>query len=182
MTINEKALEAATRAIMGGGSYADMAEAAITAYLSALGSEPVAWRPLEWKDTRGDGTLNAFTDFGLLYTASSTAWGTTRNFPNAHAAVSLDAAKAAAQADYEARIRSALTHPPATREGWVLVPVEPTEEMIVDGHKQIDWCRNDQNTHRPGHPSQKPDGVGSDCGEDIRDAWAAMLTAAPEAK
>lgn len=44
MTINEKALEAATRAIMGGGSYADMAEAAITAYLSALGSEPVAWK------------------------------------------------------------------------------------------------------------------------------------------
>lgn len=62
---------------------------------------------------------------------------------------------------------------------WVMVPREPTEAMIVAGHKQIDWCRNDQNTHRPGHPSQKPDGVGSDCGEDVADAWRAMLAASP---
>lgn len=42
----------------------------------------------------------------------------------------LDEAKAAAQADYERRILSALTHPAPQQQGWQLVPVEPTEAML----------------------------------------------------
>ncbi len=46
-----------------------------------------------------------------------------------------DAAKAAAQADYEQRIRSALVDVPAPAPsipvGWKLVPVEPTIEMVT---------------------------------------------------
>lgn len=68
---------------------------------------------------------------------------------------------------------------PAVPDGWKLVPEEATEEMIAEGHRHIDWCRNDQNTHRPYHPSQRPGGVGSDCGEDVQDAYRAMLAAAP---
>lgn len=63
----------------------------------------------------------------------------------------------------------------------VLVPREPTEAMIVAGHREIDWCRNDQNTHRPGHPSQT-EGGGSSCGDDVRDAYRAMIAAAQEVK
>jgi hypothetical protein len=48
-----------------------------------------------------------------------------------------DAAKAAAQADYEVRIRSALTSPASgerdTPAGYVLVPVDPTEGMLEAG-------------------------------------------------
>lgn len=65
-------------------------------------------KTLEWKDRRGDGSLHAFTDFGLLYTVSNDAWGNTRNFPRANRAGSMDEAKADAQADYEARILSAI--------------------------------------------------------------------------
>jgi hypothetical protein len=43
----------------------------------------------------------------------------------------LEAAKAAAQADYSARILSALE--PQERDGWKLVPVEPTPEMMSRG-------------------------------------------------
>lgn len=46
------------------------------------------------------------------------------------------AAMARAQADYEARIRSALSATPGevvAPEGWTLVPVEPTEEMLAAG-------------------------------------------------
>jgi len=56
---------------------------------------------------------------------------------------------------------------------------EPTPEMILAGHRQIDWCRDSQNTYLPEHPSQHPEGVGSSCGEDVADAFRAMLAASP---
>lgn len=72
--------------------------------------------------------------------------------------------------------------PPAPApDGWVMVPKEPTPEMIFNGHHQIDWCRNDQNTHEVEHPSQTADGIGTTCGQDILDAWRAMLSAVPAA-
>ena len=77
--------------------------------------EPVARRvkPLEWRNVRGDGTLAAFTDFGTVYTASERGWGF-RNCPDATlVSGGIEAAKAAAQADYEARVRSALEPTPA---------------------------------------------------------------------
>jgi hypothetical protein len=49
--------------------------------------------------------------------------------------------------------------------------------MIHAGHHQIDWCRNDQATHLPEHPSQTDNGVGTTCKQDICDAWSAMLAA-----
>ena len=64
---------------------------------------------------------------------------------------------------------------------WVAVPREATEAMILAGHRQIDWCRSDQGTCDPYDPSQFPEGVGSSCGEDVADAYRAMLTAATEA-
>lgn len=44
-------------------------------------------------------------------------------------ALSMDSAKAAAQTDYETRILSALISPPG-KEGWQLVPVKMTADMI----------------------------------------------------
>lgn len=60
---------------------------------------------------------------------------------------------------------------------FVVVPRIPTQAMILAGHHQIDWCRDDQQTHVPEHPSQH-EGVGTTCKQDICDAWTAMLTAA----
>lgn len=68
-------------------------------------------------------------------------------------------------------------------EGWVLVPLEPTEAMIYQGHHEIDWNRNGQNTSVPRHGSQKEpiDGelVGTFCEDDIRDSYRAMLASRP---
>lgn len=69
----------------------------------------VVVKALEWKDVRGDGSFAASTVFGLLYIASGKAWGF-RNYPDQYPVEGgVAEAKAAAQADYEARIRSALT-------------------------------------------------------------------------
>jgi len=80
-------------------------------------------------------------------------------------------------------IARALGIPAATLERlasgeWVAVPKRPTETMVLAGHRQIDWCRSDQATCNPDDPSQRPEGVGSSCGEDIADAYRAMLAAA----
>jgi hypothetical protein len=65
---------------------------------------------------------------------------------------------------------------------YVVVPVEPTPEMIRAGHHQIDWCRDKQNTSEPDHPSQKEtiggEATGTSCADDVRDAYRAMLKAA----
>lgn len=62
-------------------------------------------------------------------------------------------------------------------EGYVLVPVEPTPEIIRAMHHKIDWCRDDQNTYEVEHPSQNPNGVGTTCKQDICDAYRAMIEA-----
>ena len=68
--------------------------------------------------------------------------------------------------------------------GMVVVPKEPTEAMIAAGHQQIDWCRTDEKTNTPYDPSQvfMTGGVraGTYCGEDIADAYRAMLAAKEE--
>lgn len=80
-------------------------------------------------------------------------------------------------ADHVAALRAAPAAEPVA-DGWVLVPREPTEDMIQEAHRQIDWCRNEENTHRPDHPSQT-NGGGTSCRQDLIDAWDAMLAAAP---
>jgi hypothetical protein len=65
-------------------------------------------KPLVWIDSRGDGTLHASSTIGICYVASSVSWGW-RNYPDAHPVDGdIEAAKAAAQADYESRILEAL--------------------------------------------------------------------------
>lgn len=71
-----------------------------------------------------------------------------------------------------------LTASPAQPSGFALVPVEPTDAMLAAGHRNIDWCRDDQNTNTNDHPSQTDLG-GTSCKTDLRDAYTAMLTAAP---
>lgn len=66
---------------------------------------------------------------------------------------------------------------PVVPEGWRLVPVVPTEEMLRAGHQQIDWCRDGQDT-RFGEPLRGPI-VGTTCKQDLLDAWSDMLSAAP---
>lgn len=78
---------------------------------------------------------------------------------------------------------------PAVPEGMQLVPKDPTPEMILAGHQQIDWCRDGQNTQWPVHSSQVAvlDKQGNDtglnagttCEQDLTDAYRAMLAVAP---
>lgn len=63
----------------------------------------------------------------------------------------------------------------ATPEGWRLVPVVPTREMLDAGHHRIDFDRGDQNTYHLEHESQGR----STILRDMTEAWAAMLDAAP---
>jgi len=90
-------------------------------------------------------------------------------------------------------IEDALSSPGAaqTREvppGWKLVPVQPTEEMLRAGHRQIDYDRTGQNTYELEDESQTAaydaagefvGHVGSTCRQDVLDAYAAMLATAP---
>ena len=78
-----------------------------------------------------------------------------------------------------------MTTPKQTAES-VVVPREPTAEMIAAGMRQIDWCRDDQ-VQDCANPFLKKnqDGsaytLGTSPGEDVVDAYRAMLAAAPTA-
>ncbi|TJU85604.1 MAG: hypothetical protein E5Y10_24605 [Mesorhizobium sp.] len=119
--INAAALEAARRAVntIPGAALWTRVEEAIRAYLAALGTQPVpAVKGLEWRAIEGDlGAHIADTVLGHYLV---------REFPMGYAwffdgfgpcsfSETVEAAKAAAQADYEVRIRSALA--PATQAG-----------------------------------------------------------------
>jgi hypothetical protein len=76
--------------------------------------------------------------------------------------------------------------------GLVLVPVEPTIEMLNAGRLKIDFDRTGQNTFYLEHPSHRevydkagalvPDAFGgTTIKEDMQDAWDAMLATAPAA-
>lgn len=65
----------------------------------------------------------------------------------------------------------------------VMVPREPTEAMVCAGMSEIDWCRDDQvqDKFRP-FEKLNQDGstyAGTSPGEDVQDAYRAMLAAAP---
>ena len=110
-------------------------------------------KALEWKDIRGDGSLVAFPDIGLAYIASGKAWGH-RNYPDQHPVDGgIEAAKAGAQADFEARIRSTLQSFPPVKtpavdgerapEGYVLVPIKPTVAMLKAAAEECVRIRHD---------------------------------------
>ena len=83
------------------------------------------------------------------------------------------------EADLIDGAKRVLSAPSSPGDGWVMVPREPTDEMLLKGHHQIDWGRDDQPTNTNDDPLQKPGGVGTTCKEDLRDAYRAMLSAAP---
>ena len=92
--------------------------AALTAAL-AVEAGAVGVKPLEWKE--GDGITcdvlyhTAETPFGLTYWQIECQWGVQGGYVEAYGDEETDeAAKAAAQADYEARVLSALTTSPAS--------------------------------------------------------------------
>lgn len=67
--------------------------------------------------------------------------------------------------------------------GWQFVPVEPTLDMLDQGHHQIDFDRCDQRTDVLVDSSHTGElGVGTTIEQDMRDCWAAMLAAAPKAE
>lgn len=67
-----------------------------------------------------------------------------------------------------------------------IVPCDPTPEMICAGHQQIDWCRDKEKTDTPYDESQITrdkygNQLGTYCGQDLKDAWIAMIRVAPPA-
>jgi hypothetical protein len=69
----------------------------------------------------------------------------------------------------------------AVPQGWRLVPIEPTAKMISRGHHRIDFDRSQQNTFDPNDEKQRGEfQAGTTCGEDVREAYQAMLAAAPK--
>lgn len=127
-------------------------------------------KPLEWKlsiEGYASGQWFASSLLGEYYTYMHTPTGRAwLKGPDGLADFhdTIDLAKAAAQADYERRIRSALT-PASTNGGetslaedWVLVPREPTTDMLVAYHNAK-------------HEGPKP--------TMIPDLWRALLGAAP---
>ena len=72
-----------------------------------LSPQPVSVKALEWKQV-DEYYQSALDDFQGLYVASEAGWRHT-GLGSWHKAIDLAEAKAAAQADYESRIRSALT-------------------------------------------------------------------------
>jgi hypothetical protein len=70
---------------------------------------------------------------------------------------------------------------PELPQGWRLVPLEPTARMISRGHHRIDFDRSNQSTFDPYDESQRGGlNTGSTCAEDLREAYQAMLEAAPK--
>lgn len=93
-------------------------------------------------------------------------WGA-QQVPASAAEFALQALVAAGHVTQE-RVDQALALPgaparPAAPAGYALVPVEPTEDMFIDG-MEADCC---------GRPSIDDDGH-------VRSIWAAMLAAAPQ--
>lgn len=101
--------------------------------LDAANTEPVAVKPLDWREVtspREDGPPEPTGDFDAIspigtyyiemyFGSDSYGWEASLNGEPVADKDNPEDAKAAAQVDYEARIRSALTHPaPAVREGW----------------------------------------------------------------
>lgn len=121
--------------------------AALSAAL-AQAEQPVAMKPLEWERWPQDGSsmfegiepkrkyvARALTPFGAIFLMSKNAVEFTLVASGAQKTDGgsykcADAAKAAAQADYERRILSALAHPPAKREAGETL--KPRDNVVVD--------------------------------------------------
>lgn len=131
--------------------------------LAALSAAPQAVvKPLEW-DAEENGDFIAVSAVGWFHIGRSvSSWNLTMPSGKVASFATLDEAKAAAQADYEARILSALTTPPAQAVG---VPdVDAMAIAFLDGftHGNAQW------DHMQDHHK-----------ESYREGIRSMLTASP---
>jgi len=140
----------------------------------APGQEPVAVKPLEWIDhTKGEGCPQrrlARLPFGRLVIfqfGSDDAWYAGWDGPDGKFVGSTEAeAKAAAQTDFERRIRSALVSAPPTYadaeakgDGWHDISSAPrdgtTVDLWVDGCRRVDFYCDEHGrwTRKEGYPA-----------------------------
>ncbi|NTA16058.1 hypothetical protein [Agrobacterium tumefaciens] len=96
----------------------------------------VAVKALEW-GMLDNGTGWARTSVGLIYHVTPEGWMHRNGDVNPTDGV--EDAKAAAQSDYETRIRSALSAQVQDVAGWQVVPVEPTSEMEDAARHLMMW-------------------------------------------
>lgn len=133
---------------------------------------------------------NGFVDYdaAIRFVAWTAAldWAKTRQDPSADVTVTFEEGRFITKCQlrpghYSVQIDEPLPlyAVPFVPKGWKLVPEEPTWKMLDIGHNMIDFDRGEQNTHQLVHDSQKLNGVGTTIEQDMRDAWAAMLAAAP---
>ena len=151
------------------------------ASLSAVGQKAgtVEVRALEWQDHRGHtfpDTWTAKTPCGVYEIEERSASDSPAYVATGPLHVfisdrdSLEDAKAAAQADYEARIRSALIPAPSVAEAaepvaWATVPREPTPEMVGAWYR----VKNGHHFHDEPPPTDRSDYA----------AYRALIAAAP---
>lgn len=138
------AVEAALEAVFGKGVpvWEDdfpPIRAAITAYLASVQGEPVAVKKLEWAEPASP---NEFCSYDHCSAASSLGvyqieWKSWKDYDSPalyrggdylSSSISVEAAKVAAQADFEARIRSAIITHPADRDGVGREPITHRNE------------------------------------------------------
>ena len=126
--LDEKALEAAVATTPFGPVAREAIGNAIRAYLASTTSEPVAVKALEWRDEPVPPSREwlAASSVGLycIPGGQSVFFLRFRDKETLGTFDTLGEAKAAAQADYETRIRSALTIPPAA-------PVAPADGVPI---------------------------------------------------
>lgn len=149
----------------------------------------VAVKALEWK-SRGRKNGDTYADSVVGQYSVGDIWGEIKSLLRTivdgqdddqvlgvHG--SFEEAKAAAQSDYEARIRSALSaqvQDVAIPEGWQLVPKEPTLDMVNVGEEAFENQLDRRLTNPSPYPSEEKEELSA------RAAYRAMLSAAPAAK
>lgn len=157
-------------------SFVKEAIAALTT-LSAADLQPapsVAVKALEWSEINEILEEAEAAPFGIFYHIEDDpdGYALDLNDDDLGSHSTLELAKAAAQSDYEARIRSALSAQAQDVAGWQLVPKEPTEEMldayrVAETKKRFDIMSP--------YPTEEPEAGGGTIGYGYR----AMLAAAP---
>ncbi|MCQ8781704.1 hypothetical protein [Mangrovibrevibacter kandeliae] len=141
----------------------EIAEMAAQCLVAQPAPAPVAVKALEWND-HGDGDSYAISVVGSYHVAREREGGFPWDLPCGEEgyAASEEAARAACQADFEERIRSALSDA-RVPEGWRLVPEKPTEAMIEAGGSVL------------------VAGLSTEEGADMEEVYRTMLAAAPAA-
>lgn len=119
---------------------AEAAEARIAALEAERGR--VAVKPLEWKPFHtGDGREYTDAPFGISYHVSREGWW--RPLDGLNECNGIEAAKAAAQADYEQRVRSAIMAPAVTEEAVERACEVVLRELEIDFDGEEPFVRHE---------------------------------------